>query len=67
MLYASSTKLGAFAEVLARFRPDPHVLEALKEIEDEDGPSFQPPGALDVAWLRDRRLGVAELTEIPGS
>lgn len=62
VLYASSSKLGAFMEVLARFRPDPHILEALKEIEDEDGPAFQSPGELDVAWLRNRCLGDAEVT-----
>jgi len=54
VLYASSSPLGAFVEVLARFRPDPHILEALKEIEEEaPGPS-QAPGELDVAWLERR-------------
>ncbi|MFQ5515819.1 MAG: RES family NAD+ phosphorylase [Myxococcota bacterium] len=61
VLYASSSRLGALMEVLARFRPDPHILEALKDVEDEDGPGFQPPGDLDVGWLWSRCLGVAQL------
>ncbi len=60
VLYASSSRLGALMEVLARFRPDPQVLEVLKEIEDGDAPLFEPPGELDVAWLRNRCLGVAQ-------
>jgi len=59
VLYASSSKLGALMEVLARFRPDPHILEALKEIEDEEGPAFQAPGELDAGWLRNRCFGMA--------
>ena len=59
VLYASSSKLGALMEVLARFRPDPHILEALKEIEDEEDPAFQAPGELDAGWLRNRCFGVA--------
>ena len=58
VLYASSSRLGALAEVLARFRPDPHILEALKEIE---GNETQPPGELGAAWLTRRCLGVARV------
>ena len=36
VLYASSSKLGAFVEVLARFRPDPHVASELDAIEAEE-------------------------------
>jgi hypothetical protein len=61
VLYASSSRLGALVEVLARFRPDPHVLEILKEIEDEEGAAAQPPGELEAAWLRRRCLGVAQV------
>lgn len=61
VLYASTSRLGAFVEVLARFRPDPHILETLKEIEGEEGPAYAPPGELDVAWLHERGLGVAEM------
>lgn len=61
VLYASSSRLGALMEVLARFRPDPHILEAMKGIEDDEGTSFQPPGELDVGWLGRRCVGVAEV------
>ena len=60
VLYAASDRLGAFVEVLARFRPDPHVIKELQEIEGEDG-RFLAPGALDVRWLERRRLGEAEI------
>jgi hypothetical protein len=30
VLYASNSRLGALVEVLARFRPDPHVVAALR-------------------------------------
>ena len=61
VVYASSSPLGAFVEVLARFRPDPHILEALEEIEEEGHGSSQPPGELDVAWLKSRCIGVARV------
>ena len=61
VLYASSTLLGALMEVLARFRPDPHVLAGLEDIEDEPGTMAQPPGELDVAWLRSRCVGTARV------
>jgi hypothetical protein len=44
--------------VLARFRPDPHVLKELQDITgDED--RFLLPGQLDISWLEHRRLGEA--------
>jgi hypothetical protein len=61
VLYASSSRLGALVEVLARFRPDPHVFAALKEIEGDEGTATQPPGELEAAWLRRRCLGVARV------
>jgi hypothetical protein len=60
VLYASSSRLGAFMEVLARFRPDLHIVEALKDMEGEESIA-QPPGELDVGWLRNRCLGVAQV------
>jgi hypothetical protein len=60
VLYAASERLGAFVEVLARFRPDPHVLEELQKIEGEDERVF-PPGRLNVGWLERRRLGEASV------
>jgi len=60
VLYAASDRLGAFVEVLARFRPDPHVVAALEEIEGEEGRALAP-GQLDVSWLYRRRLGEASI------
>jgi hypothetical protein len=58
VLYAASSRLGAFVEVLARFRPDPRVRSGLAEIEGGDG-RFLAPGSLDASWLARRRLGEA--------
>jgi hypothetical protein len=58
VLYAASDRLGAFVEVLARFRPDPHVAKELQEIEGDDERSLAP-GQLDAGWLARRRLGEA--------
>jgi hypothetical protein len=60
VLHASSSRLGAFMEVLARFRPDPHILQELGEIEDGDETTGQP-GELHADWLRNRRIGVARI------
>ena len=60
VLYASSSRLGALVEVLARFRPDPHVLAALRELDDDAAPPAAP-GALDAEWLDRRRIGVAHV------
>lgn len=58
VLYASSSRLGAFVEVLSRFRPDLQLLEELAEIED-DGEASGRPGELDASWLANRVIGVA--------
>ncbi len=42
VLYASSQRIGAFLETLARFRPD---LEVLAELERIDGDDESPPGS----------------------
>jgi hypothetical protein len=60
VLYAASDRLGAFIEVLARFRPDPHVVAALREIEGDDAPLL-PPGSLHVSWLENRMIGEASV------
>ena len=54
VVYASSSPLGALVEVLARFRPDPHIIEALQEIEEVGDSPSQAPGELHVAWLASR-------------
>jgi hypothetical protein len=58
VLYAGSSLLGAFVEVLARFRPDPHVAAELAKISG-DARDALPPGHLDAAWLDVRRIGEA--------
>ena len=50
VLYAASDRLGAFVEVLARFRPDPHVLKELQNIAGDEDRSMLP-GQLDISWL----------------
>lgn len=60
VLYASSSRLGAFAEVLSRFRPDLQVVAGLAEIDDAEESPDQP-GELDGSWLRNRVIGVADI------
>jgi len=64
VLYAASSPLGCFLEVLAVFRPDPVLAEELAAIEggpdDDDFPTV-PPGKVDRAWLERRRVGTATL------
>ena len=57
VLYASSQRIGAFLETLARFRPDLEVLAELEQIEGDDEPS--PP--VPHAWLDNRLLGEAKV------
>jgi RES domain len=67
VLYAASSTLGCFLEVLAVFRPDPAVADALARIEGDEmeDSSFgaAQPGKLDRSWLTNRRLGTARLGE----
>jgi hypothetical protein len=58
VLYAASDLLGAFVEVLARYRPDPHVVQELAQI-DGDGEDALPPGWIDRAWWEARLVGEA--------
>jgi RES domain len=55
VLYASSQRIGAFLETLARFRPDLEVLAELEQIEGDD----EPPPGVPRAWLDNRLLGEA--------
>lgn len=61
VLYAASERLGAFIEVLARFRPDPRVAAGLAEVRGDAGRAL-PPGAVPVSWLRNRRIGEATIS-----
>jgi hypothetical protein len=55
VLYASSQRVGAFLETLARFRPDLEVLAELDLIEGKD----EPPAVVPRMWLDKRLLGEA--------
>jgi hypothetical protein len=58
VLYAASDRLGAFIEVLARFRPDPHVVLGIMAVTGDDDGAL-PPGKLPASWLENRRHGEA--------
>lgn len=60
VLYASSQRLGALLETLARFRPDPAIVSAeiLGDPRDAQFPTA-PPGTVPARWLEARRLGTA--------
>jgi hypothetical protein len=60
VVYASSSKLGAFVEVLARFRPDPQVAAGVLEVKGE-GTAMSGAGLLPSSWIGARRLGTASL------
>lgn len=60
VLYACSQRLGAFVETLARFRPDPHVVEGLAAIEDDEPDEHvMQPGQVHASWVWARRIGTA--------
>lgn len=65
-LYTADSLLGCFLEMLARFRPSKPVLEALEEVEDDDGSvgSYPeaPAGGVGYSWLEGRRFGNARQT-----
>lgn len=64
VLYAGTTQLGCFLEVLAWFRPDSKLASELDEIKenDPDLPSTREPGTLPGVWLEERRLGEIDQT-----
>jgi hypothetical protein len=63
VLYASSRRVGAFIETLARYRNDPAVVALLDEIEvdpeDEDAFPTVPPGVIPRDWFATRMIGTA--------
>ena len=59
-LYLADSTYGAWCEVLARFRPDKHTIEALDTIADEPGDA-QPTSGVQMSWLATRRVGKAEI------
>ena len=60
--YASSQRLGAFLETLARFRPDPHVIAAtIAESEEDAGYPSTAAGLVSERWIADRAISEATL------
>jgi len=62
VLYAASTRLGAFMETLAGFRTHPAVRQALAGAPDGDA---APPDSVPREWLELRRIGKARLPGLP--
>jgi RES domain len=65
VLYAGSSPLACFVEVLAKFRRDPGLADGLDEITvDPDDAAADsavlPSGHVSTEWPRGRRLGIAE-------
>ena len=64
MLYASSQRVGAFLETLARYRTDPAIVAEYEEIahdpEDADRYPTIPPGLVPADWCASRMIGTAK-------
>jgi hypothetical protein len=63
VLYASSQRVGAFVETLARYRTDPAIVAEYEHIvvaeeDQEDFPTI-PPGVVPRDWFDTRLLGAA--------
>ena len=67
VLYAGTSPEACFVEVLAPFRPDPHLVEVLAALTvDEDADAdypTRPPGLVPTSWLTARQLASAA---VPG-
>jgi len=63
VLYASSPRVGALLETLARYRTDPVLVAAYEEManEDEDRERYPTisPGVVPGQWCASRRIGAA--------
>lgn len=61
VLYASSLRVGAFVEVLARYRTDPALVAEYAEISDDGGDDHPtiPPGIVPGDWPTQRLVGTA--------
>ncbi len=64
-LYVGHSRLACYLEVLAVFRPDPALTDALDAVqEDPEDAAHHPtsrPGQLPRAWLTPRQIGTASL------
>jgi len=58
VLYTSCSRLGAYLEVLAEYRPDLNVLAEISEIDQNDAgaPPTSAPGSLPPRWRAERIL-----------
>ncbi|MGH2633337.1 MAG: RES domain-containing protein [Tepidiformaceae bacterium] len=59
VLYASSSRLGALIETLARFRPDLRLVAELNEINGAGAPVHA--GTIPAEWFKRRLMGIADL------
>jgi hypothetical protein len=61
VLYTSTSILGCFLEVLARFRPNPKLIAAFTDIQENDNelPQTEAPGTLRKEWLSERLVAQA--------
>lgn len=64
-LYVGSSRLACYLEVLAVFRPDVTLQDALDQISDDEPNAGDPPaptaGAVPASWLTPRQVGAARL------
>lgn len=61
VLYASSQRMGAFVETMARFRPDLEVVAELAAIAGDDSEAPLAAGTVPLDWVARRRLGIGGL------
>lgn len=64
ILYTATTKTGAFAETLARFRPTSSLIEKMRKIEGvDDTDQHEEPGGVDESWFDLRRLRAVQMVD----
>lgn len=59
VLYASSQRIGAYVEVLARYRTDPALVAEYAHIDDDGQHPTIAPGIVPADWPEHRHLGTA--------
>lgn len=64
ILYTATTKGGAFAETLARFRPTTGLIEKMRQVQGvDDADQHDTPGAVDDSWFDLRRLRAVQMVD----
>jgi hypothetical protein len=61
VLYAATTLVGAYVEVLARFRKDLATEAGYAAVVDDDHDPFLPSGTVPSTWPTERIIGEADL------